>query len=438
MKRKLVLILLVISLAVIAGCTQRKTQIDSNNGLRINDFSVDPDIAESGDVIKFFLDIENMGGTTAECVKAQIYGVDGWSPFSSIGTATPYIYGTNTFGLSFNYADKNNFQICSANIVNLVGSFFTDRNLPSDRLCYGKFGGSSSLQIGLNSYVGNVWNQFITSQFCQQWDNFWVKSFGSLTPPYPDRNRPGQSVTTDWLLRPPDLPQGLRVSYPVTARVIYAYHTSANVNIRAFNKAEYERRRNSGQETSFSADLMNANGVPIKVALIKETSPVIVNERALRVIGAQSFELANYQFEFQNVGDGWPLPIGDDVGGENGFIFGTVQLRGPGVTFYDCLGYTGGNEIFLGGAPLAKLRSNSKAPFSCNIAIDRSLWVNRPTDTISLIFDLYYLYYIDKETEVTVLGREFPVGGSVGVGGGSVQSGSFVGGGSAGGYLAVS
>jgi hypothetical protein len=118
-------------------------------------------------------------------------------------------------------------------------------------------------------------------------------------------------------------------------------------------------------------------------------------------------ELANYLIELQNLGDGWPMPT--QPGGESGFMFAVVTLNGPGAFFYDCLGYSSGQEIFLYGdviQNLIKLRSDRRAPFGCTIGIDRAQWIDNPMGTISLTFEIYYRYYIDTEIQVVVKGIE--------------------------------
>jgi len=75
MKKYLFLVLAAIAIIAISGCTQRSTTIDANNGLKINEFSADPLEAESNDLVSFLLEVENVGGTTAKDVVANLYGV---------------------------------------------------------------------------------------------------------------------------------------------------------------------------------------------------------------------------------------------------------------------------------------------------------------------------------------------------------------------------
>ena len=150
-------------------------------------------------------------------------------------------------------------------------------------------------------------------------------------------------------------------------------------------------------------EIVNSHASPIQVVTTRGINPIVVNQRS------PNYELANYVFEFQNVGNGWPLPFESDVSVPNGFIFATVELNGPGASFYECLGASSGTEVFVYGdiiQNLVKLRADRRAPFGCTIAIDRASWADTPTGTISLTFNLWYRYYTDAQIGVDVLGMQ--------------------------------
>ncbi|MFC2143354.1 hypothetical protein ACFLQN_03065 [Candidatus Aenigmatarchaeota archaeon] len=254
-------------------------------------------------------------------------------------------------------------------------------------------------------YIGGVWGEF-TQGLCDAYgqasfNHPTIKVFPNLAPPLPERNRPGQFAIAEWIFSPPFLPEGVRVDYPVTSRVSYWYSSNAVINVRGFNKDEYNRMSDAGEALLYPANVVNSHASPIKVTLEKATSPIVVNQRQYGT------EIAPFLIRLENVGSGFPLPVTSDAYGETGLIFGTIEVRGPGVYFYDCLGQTSGDFIFLDG--LAKLRSDQTMPIGCTLGIDRNFWVDRPTDTVSLVFNLYYVYFVDDETKVTVLGVERPV-----------------------------
>jgi len=72
----LVLFILVFSSGCVIPGQKREAKVDPNNGLTINEFSVSPDFVEKGDEIEVYLEVENVGWTTASNVEANLYG---WS-----------------------------------------------------------------------------------------------------------------------------------------------------------------------------------------------------------------------------------------------------------------------------------------------------------------------------------------------------------------------
>ena len=75
------IIFLILIAVLISGCTSN-TRVVPNDGIVVNDFSVDPISAEATDTVRFFLDAENAGGTTARCVTTELFGVDNWYDIS--------------------------------------------------------------------------------------------------------------------------------------------------------------------------------------------------------------------------------------------------------------------------------------------------------------------------------------------------------------------
>lgn len=381
-------ILLFAFLVFVSACTQQTVNI-SNDGLKINDFTAEPKTAEFTDNVRFFMDVENTGSTTASCVKAELLGLGSWSD-SVYGTYLSSSY--NNMALSFNYYNKDDFRICYAGgLVGDLASSITGQNVrTNDRICYSEYYDMSTL----STYVDGIWGQFLASPFCTQDTGQLSRTYPELRPPQPALNRPGQTTQFDWYVIPPVLPEGQNVPYKVTGRVSYAYKSSANVNLPIISKAEYRRLTDVGTGPLPKIEIVNANAAPIQVAMKKGSEPIIVDNL---LPGPQ---VENYLFEFQNVGDGFPLSpsgIGDD-----GFIFGTIEVRGPGTYFYECMGERNTNQIFV--SNFAKLRTDNTLPFSCNVAVDRAYWVGKDKDTISIVFNLWYMYYTEEEVTVNVLG----------------------------------
>lgn len=94
---KNVIPLILLSVVLVAGCTtggESRPTVVVNNGIVINEFSVDPDVIDSsiGETATLFLEIENVGGTTAKNVKAILSGVSGLqvtNPEKDVGTLSP-------------------------------------------------------------------------------------------------------------------------------------------------------------------------------------------------------------------------------------------------------------------------------------------------------------------------------------------------------------
>jgi uncharacterized protein YraI len=88
MSKKSLIILLV--LILVSGCLQREVKIDKNNGLTINEFSVDPESVISGEEFIVYLEAENVGSTTARNVRADVYGASWTGDLTKWGTVTLY------------------------------------------------------------------------------------------------------------------------------------------------------------------------------------------------------------------------------------------------------------------------------------------------------------------------------------------------------------
>jgi hypothetical protein len=201
--------------------------------------------------------------------------------------------------------------------------------------------------------------------------------------------------------------------------VTYIYKTTGQVKIPVVTRAEWKRRQDIGEGTDLAIQVDNTEA-PLKIAVSRGSAPIIVNTDP-NAIALNPQERATFVIELQNLGDGWPTPAEFIDGKQGGFIFGTITLRGAGTSFFDCLGvgpgslagYTGlygdQGEIVIGpNNELLRMRSDKRAPFGCTLSIDRTTWQSRPFGTVELVFDLFYVYYIDAETSVKVLGEEAP------------------------------
>ena len=76
--KKAALVLMIAAVVLISGCVnQRSVTTSENRGVTINSFTASPLQAYTGERVLFDLEIENIGGTTARNVQADLFGVEG-------------------------------------------------------------------------------------------------------------------------------------------------------------------------------------------------------------------------------------------------------------------------------------------------------------------------------------------------------------------------
>jgi len=320
---KLAVVLLLAAVVLASGCTNsRSVNTSDSRGITINSFSVSPVKAFTGELVLFDLEIENIGGTTARNVQADLYGVEGqWKDITG----------------------------------NLIDSTLT------------------------------------------QWGAI------TLKPPFPDRNIPGDFRIAQWQIATPDIPQGISTGLPVEARVTYDYNTSGFLQVKLVSQDEWRRKQLISEQVTEPFTISNSAG-PLKLSIDSRfQKPIIVD--------TESDDLT-YPFRIQidNVGDGFPITPEDDatIRGAGGRLQGTIDLLGPGAQFDGCLGITSGTHIDLDDADImVRLREvgRGSVPIACNIRIDKDTWGTRPEDTMKMIFNIRYRYYVSASANVVVVGE---------------------------------
>jgi len=73
---KMYIILVVVALFLVAGCTNQPIKTDANNGIAISTFVASPVSARAGELVLFDLELMNVGGTTAKNVQVALFGVE--------------------------------------------------------------------------------------------------------------------------------------------------------------------------------------------------------------------------------------------------------------------------------------------------------------------------------------------------------------------------
>ncbi|MCX6815565.1 MAG: hypothetical protein NT120_01805 [Candidatus Aenigmarchaeota archaeon] len=316
--KKLLLLILLVSVILVSGCVQQATPTSASRGLTIRSFDVNPSQVQANEPVLIDVAVDNVGGTTATNAQLDFYGVqDQW-----------------------------------------------------------------------RDSTGNTVTSTLT------------RALGTMTPPEPSRNVPGQTKLVQLELRPPELPQGITTALPLEARVTYDYKTSGFINMPAVSEDEY-RRMQINKEVADTATVVNSAG-PLAMSMDTQYIPIRVDTTStddtvwpLKII-------------LTNVGDGFPITQEDDVAirGAGGKLQGTIQLLGP-AEFAECLGATSGKSVDLDNSDITlRLRSSGSVPIACSIKLDPSTFdTNHPKDTVKLIFDISYRYYVSSKASVMVTGR---------------------------------
>src|SRR3989344_1517671 len=73
---KIYLLLALVAIVLIAGCTGTQTATNPNAGMVINSFSATPTNVLEGDRVLFEAEIQNAGGTTGRNVVVELFGVE--------------------------------------------------------------------------------------------------------------------------------------------------------------------------------------------------------------------------------------------------------------------------------------------------------------------------------------------------------------------------
>ncbi len=311
------LLLLFALLVIVSGCitAERKPTIDANNGIIIKEFTAEMLPAKAGDLVSFFVDLENVGGTTAKSVRVSLYGVENL------------------------WKDKEGRDITTTPVI----------------------------------------------------------EFPEMKPPSLATNRAGDFKVASWQLKPSEnLPQGVTTNFPVTARVTFMYSSTSTISLPAYSETLYTAKK-TRKEFIDSNPRVDNSFAPVQVMVTKATLPLVINDRRT------GNEVATYVFEFADVGSGFPVT--EDVVGR---MKGRMELRGPGASFSDCLGATGGTVIDPIDIDLIKLRSDRRVPFGCAIKIDRSKWAATMSGNIIFSIAMEYRYYVESTVEVPVIGTKEP------------------------------
>ncbi len=268
-----------------------------------------------------------------------------------------------------------------------------------------------SVYMQVENVGGTTSRVAIASLHGANWINGYVydelTKYSFLSPPdiTVDPPAPGDFKEVEWMLPTPDLPEGVMQTYEITGRVTYEYSTSATANINAFMRNEYRRKTDLGQTFNNEIVCINSNA-PVKVCMTGP-QPMIIDE----FYSDEPVEEYSYRVNFINVGSGVPITaIANMQTGQveqvDGLILGRIRVDHPAAFFSDCFGVGGVNAIELTPNDNVKLRKGQETTKQCTLLVDKNLWQNRPEDTVTIVFELYYDYYTEKTIPVTIIGEK--------------------------------
>lgn len=231
-------------------------------------------------------------------------------------------------------------------------------------------------------------------------DDTLSEDLGTLRPPDVSRNIPGQKKPYQKQLIAPNPGQGITHTYTVTGRVTYDYNTSGLIDMPALTEDTITQMQTRGEPIPNTVSVQNSAG-PIQMVL-ETDAPIRVDSSD----EGEDEQVWPMRIILTNVGDGFPVTEDDDEIRGGGKLSGTIALQGPGVEFDNCLGETGGTFIDIDSAEIAlRIRRDNRAVIACSVNIDKSEWENRPLDSIKIVFNLFYTYYVQQPVNIVVTGR---------------------------------
>lgn len=78
-KNKILIIVALIAIILLSGCVGEKPKVDVNDGLQFNEFSSDFTEMYDDEGTNIYVEVQNVGGTTASGVRARLYGISAWT-----------------------------------------------------------------------------------------------------------------------------------------------------------------------------------------------------------------------------------------------------------------------------------------------------------------------------------------------------------------------
>lgn len=216
----------------------------------------------------------------------------------------------------------------------------------------------------------------------------------NLDPPKPQYGTEGELQTWTVSMTAPKLPEGSSMNYKPSVRVSYAYTTSVVKTLTLVSQEELRRLVREGKTLPEGITQVSAGPLSVSVA-----------GRVIKVRGT-AFEFP-LTIHVENTGGGSVYPAGRWPDLERDYDYpvgialdlpsGVLSLPSPS----EC------NKITINGKPatVIDLWKDRSVDLVCDVKIDNPEAISIP-QVITIKLMLYYNYYIEASTSVTVKGTE--------------------------------
>lgn len=412
MRRNFILVVLVLSVALVAGCVgQAPTILPEVNGLVIKNLNIEPpaDQIQSGEIVTITADVENVGSATARNVRAELIG----APWITPAIAARYPLGSITL---VNYAEFDD-----------EGDGVPGTTLTPPDPQYGLSGQLKTLQFRLPApplAEGQTFSPQLTIRVSYDYETSAVAQIrgysreryntlyqqGKLTPP----------VTT---AVPVQVSKGVPISIGVLGPDKFIVYD------RLYNEYTYQFTFNNiGTNLPITRDPATGHETDgLLLGTVWVQGPGVFFRRCLGVApealysntpaGLSNF-LTSIQVQYADSFSAWyqNTPWGDawGIAGHIGEVFvGVTQtpaapLAAPAsapayVLFPNALSW----EVMGFLMDPIKLRRGESVTKSCTIGIindptNPATWAARPDDSIYINAHLKYRYFVDQSIALTV------------------------------------
>jgi hypothetical protein len=219
------------------------------------------------------------------------------------------------------------------------------------------------------------------------------EELGNLDPPLisKEKSTRGGWANPQWIIQPPEFPQGSSATFEVKGRVRYTYSTSATSLIKVISKTQSDILRRKGELEEVPVATDNSYG-PIKIS-VDTSSPIVVDENHTDKM---------MTIYVRNVGSGLPFDYSKDWPETNdlGKVKLKITSKTPQAEIKNCSGMEGDPAD---GGVVTLRRGYETAKIACTLVLDEDLVAGVPEETVTLAMTADYGYYIDKSVDIKVM-----------------------------------